>query len=524
MIEGVKLSQDQIVDRFGVSRRLAVRACALLAKGVGVSAAFLESARAGSPAETLLMLPELLQGAAGLTAEGLKVLAEGKFEESEAPVLVTNGDGERVIALAEEMEADQTELVRSEDTSPTLFSPIGTALRVIGEGEARKLFTPEEISRLKMIILTSADPSGKIEAIRRLALSPLNASDKGIVLIHALGDADASVRVEAAEALSALGLTPGIASAARSLGEGNLQQRVAAAERMGVLAEKVSEAEIGVILTMLAGAINNEDSPQVKKVLIRSFRGACGVVAHSKAYAAELVRLLVRQLEGAPEVLYRPVREILGEVGRRASEMMTELIIGELSVIKAAPLRRLLFGVLATFEVPEEFRAKLARLGVADFEGSETPEEDCKGIGAMLCGWGVTATEPLLAALPDADDAQKIYIVRLIDEIVCRRGGTDAVEQAGTALLDLLRVSDKHVRAPVIETTVISHPSLSHDLKRRIAAELLGSVTEFANPRMRDMIEAAGVRLGESALAAAKQALEEQDGHAKCESACRVIA
>jgi len=523
VIEAVNLTKEQIVDRFGLSPRLAARVCALRAKGLGVSPGFLESVRPGCPAERLLLRTDLLRNASRMTPERFGRLAGEIFGSDQPPVLAVNPDGSRVIALSDQVEHRQVEVVKAED-AVAVFSPVGTGLKVIGEEETRKLFTPEEVSRLKIVILTSADPAEKIEAIRRLALSPLNPTDKGMVLIHALADSDAAVRVEAADALSALGLTPGIASAARSLGEGNLKQRIRAAERMGALAEQVGESEISVILTMLAGAINSEESDEVKTTLIRSFKGACGVVARSRAYAAEMVRLLVRQLEGAPEVLYRPVREILGEVGRRAPGVMTELIIQELMVVKAPPLRWLLFGVLATFPVPQEHRAQLARMGVADLEASDTPEEDCKGIGGMLCDWGVEAVKPLLAALPESGDAQKIYIVRLIDEIVCHRGGDDAAQESAAALLDLLRVSNKHVRVPIIETRVITHPKLSDALKARMARELLDSITDFANPRMKDVIEADAVRLGKAALEAARGVLIEEDDHARRQSACRVMA
>jgi len=523
MVEGVRLSQDEIVDRFGVSRRVAVRVRALLARGMGVSGTVLEMERPGTPTEGLLLMPELLDGAEGLTSEAFTRIAGAGPTDGEELALVANDDGSRVIALAEEVDAGQAQVARRSDAAPMLLSSVATGLTVIGEEEARKLFTPEEVSRLKMIILTSADPAAKIEAVRRLALSTLNAADKGIVLIHALADADAAVRVEAAEALAALGLTPGIASAARSLGEGNLNQRIRAAERMGALAEKVSESEIGVVLTMLAGAINNEESTEVKTVLIRSFRGACGVVARSRGYVGEVLRLLVRQLEGAPELLYRPVREILGEIGRLAPGAMTDLIVEEMSNITARELRWLLYGVLAMFDVPEGRRTDLARLGVADLAGSDTPEEDCKGIGGMLCGWGPVAVQPLLEALPMAEDAQKMYMARLLDEIVCRRGGEDAAERAGEAMLDLLRVSSKHVRLPVLEMGLITHETLSDGLKTRIASELLANTGDFANPRVGDVIEAAAARLGEAALVAAERVLREEEDDARREVACRVL-
>ena len=523
-IAGLKLSKEQLVNRFGVSRRVAVRVAALLARGVAVSAAFLESVRADHEAETLLLCPELLGQAAALIPEGFSVLAARHCAGATAPVMAVNDDGSRVIALRDELKAEQPRaMVKTTDARPVLLSPISTALQVISEDEARTMFTPQEIGRLKMTILTSADPARKIEAIRRLALSPLDPNQKGTVLIHALGDHTHSVRVEAAEALTAFGLNPVIAQSARSLGEGNVKQRNYAAERMGVLAEQVTESEISVILALLAGAMSSEESNEVKARLIRSFKGACALVAMNRAYTAALLRLLIRELEGAAEALYRPVREILGEVGRHNPATMTDLVLIELSTIKARPLRRLLFGVLGMFDVPEDRRAELAGLAVDDLKGSAAPEEDCQGIGSMLRDWGPVGIRAILASLPKSEDAQKIYMVRLLDEMAHRSGG-QAADEIGTAFLNLLRVSSKHVRTPVIESRAITHPSLPEPLKLKIAEELTANLTQFANPRMTSVIEAAVVRLGASALPVLKALLVGDEHEARQKSICHVAA
>jgi len=526
MVHGVRLTKEQLVERFGVSRRVAVRACALLARGVELSAGFLESLPHRPEAEQFLLSNELLQRASGresLAPNQFSQLADGCFS-SMPPVLIMNDDGTRVIALASEAEAGMgTHLARSETPLPMLLSPIGTALSVISQEESEKLFTPEELARLKMTILTSADSAQKIEAIRRLVLSPLTSTQKGTVLIHALGDPDNRVRVEAADALTALGLNPVIAQSARSFGTGNARQRTHAAERLGMLAEQVSEAEISVILALLAGAIGTEESVPVKATLIESFKGACGIVAANRSYATALLRLLIRELEGAPEALYRPVRDILSEVGRDAPAMMAELILHELSTIKALPMRRLLFGVLAMFDVPEEYRAELAGLAVADLNGSAAPEEECQGVGNMLCDWGTVAVRPLLDSLPRSEDAQKIYIVRLLDEIAYRCKDAAAAERIAAAFLDLLRVSDKHIRMPIIESRVLIDARLPAALRERIAAELLAGVTQFANPRMRSVIETAVVRLGVPALSAVSDLLADEADEEKRKSACLVL-
>ena len=538
MIKGVRLSEGQLKERLGVSARVAVRVAALLARGVEVSEGFLRSLARKPEAEKFLLSQKLLRRTSlkpPITPDDLRQIACEHLAPDAAPVLVVHHDGSRVIALPGEADAGPTSvLTRGDSPVPALFSPVSTAMQLISPEESEKLFPPEETARLKMIILTSADLNAKVEAIRRLAISPLNPNQKGTVLIHALSDQQNTIRVEAAEALTALGLDPVIAQAARSFGNGNAKQRTHAAERLGVLAERVAEGEISVILALLAGAINSEESTAVKVTLIQSFKGTCGIVAANRSHVAALLRLLIRELEGAAEALYRPVREILGEVGRHAPATMTELVMQELSTIKARPLRRLLFGVLAMFDVPEENRPELAELAVADLKGSAAPEEECQGIGNMLCDWGMTAIQPLLASLPAAEDAQRMYITRLLDEIVYRRDAQPpgaasrpaegAAEQVASAFLNLLRVSSKHVCMPIMESRVITHPGLSPELKQKIAAELLAGLTHFANPRIKEVICSAVVRLGEPALPAVKALLVEETNDIKLMSVCQVAA
>ena len=112
MVEGVRLSQDEIVDRFGVSRRVAVRVCALLTRGIGVSGTVLELARPGEPVEKLLLMPYLLDNAEDLTPEGFTRIVGDEPGNGEELALVVNDDGSKVIALAEEIEAGEANLAR----------------------------------------------------------------------------------------------------------------------------------------------------------------------------------------------------------------------------------------------------------------------------------------------------------------------------------------------------------------------------------------------------------------------------
>ena len=517
---GIRLIQEELVDRFGISERLAVRVRALLKNGIEVSAAVLETAQRHTPLERLLLRPEILREAKHLTPEQFQQMLGSGFGGGNLPVLLLEDDGSRVILLDEELAVSTTE---RQEMLPSLLSPVDAVLRLIGKEESERLFGSEEIARLKITILTSANPAEKIEAMRRLVLSPLDNTSKGLVLVHALADDEQRVRVEAAEALTALGLNPGIAWAARLLGEGSPKQRIKAAERMAVLIENVSEAETGVVLTMLAGAIKKESEAEVVEALIRSFKGACGFVAGHKEYAAELVRLLIRELEGTEKLHYRAIRDILGEIGQESPEALTELLSVELSAVSSKPLKRLIFGVLALFPVPEEARGKLAQLAIDAMEGSGSPEEECQGIGSMLSGWGELAVEALMTRIFDADEACKIYMIHLLDEIVCRRGGEARADEAARVFLDLLRVSDKHTALPILESRLICYGMLSERAKSEIAAELLDNLTGFANPRIDSVIENALICLGVCTLPSLKRFITAVEEDARRAIACRVV-
>ena len=107
-MKGIRESdRDALERRFGLSKRLSARLVVLLARRVAVSEAVLESAAPGSEAETLLLCPEMLEGADGLDSEGLEKL-RGSLGLEVFPRLVVGDaeDGLRVIVLEEEALAE----------------------------------------------------------------------------------------------------------------------------------------------------------------------------------------------------------------------------------------------------------------------------------------------------------------------------------------------------------------------------------------------------------------------------------
>ena len=72
MLGETEKTRQVLIERYGISRRLAIRLMALLRRGIHCSPAVLELAAPGSPAERLLLDRELLSRAAGLDEKWLR--------------------------------------------------------------------------------------------------------------------------------------------------------------------------------------------------------------------------------------------------------------------------------------------------------------------------------------------------------------------------------------------------------------------------------------------------------------------
>ncbi len=183
-MQGVRLGRDELIRTFGISRRLAVRIGALSARGLTVTATLLEIAGPGSPLEKYLLLPELLDSAETLSASIAQRLAAQAGVEAEGLLTVVQTEEARVLALEEELLAEEGWQAQAEPEEPGALMRREVALSVGGildRKEAEQLFTSEEIARLKLEALAGRDDSARISALRKLLHAPLTTHlDRGI--------------------------------------------------------------------------------------------------------------------------------------------------------------------------------------------------------------------------------------------------------------------------------------------------------------------------------------------------------
>ena len=175
-MEGVRLDPEELIRVYGITRRLAVRIGALLARGLEVTATLIEIAGPGSAVEKLLLHPETLSGVGRLDTATAARLAAETGADSESELVVVESEGKRVLALAEEVLAEQAATARPQrgrreapaEALPAVVKSDATLApaRLLGKEEIGRLFGPEEIARIKLDALTGGDAETRISALR----------------------------------------------------------------------------------------------------------------------------------------------------------------------------------------------------------------------------------------------------------------------------------------------------------------------------------------------------------------------
>lgn len=409
-------------------------------------------------------------------------------------------------------------------TSSTVLTP-SAALKRVDSAELAELFPNDEVKRLKLAVLTSAEPRERITAIRQLALAPGAPEDKVGALLTALGDDEPSVRLEVIRALVPLGLNPDVAREAERLTSGTDKQKLASARRIWELAASSAQGEMGVLLTLIAGALKTNLPGAARRSLIEALAHAAPVLARDPEQLAGAVALLAEQVTEQPSELSQPVRSVLSVLAREETDGTVDALEQEAERAPNQDARRVLLGAFSNIHVPPERRERIAKLMVKELIIAREPETSCLGIANALCRWGAIAAKVLLEHLSQAVRQQKTFMLRILDDIATREDCQPRIRQAvARRFLELLKTDTAATRAVLLDCAVFTDQSLPNSLRRDIAAELIQHVHEFGSPRMVGAIENTIARLGEPAIGPLIQVLNEGVRDRERVSAARVLA
>ncbi len=253
-MEKVVASQKELLSRFPISRRLALRVVALMQSHLFLSPVVLESAVPKNSLEKFLLQKKILQ-----------LSQKGKWEElqdflktydEEDLVLYMDEEGERILVFEEEILAQETEkemdleAPSSESLLPLPFKGSQDSLQ-LSRWEQDQLFTPERLSHLKLELFTSSNPEVRRESLRKIAFSSLGKEEKNRIFLAALKDEEPFIRQEALAAMITIDLDADILPLLQKLVGDSAEEGLKSAVQLIQIHPAVNECTEVVILATL---------------------------------------------------------------------------------------------------------------------------------------------------------------------------------------------------------------------------------------------------------------------------------
>jgi len=492
---------EALVNRYGLSLRLAARIVALLAKRLDVSPTLLEMAGSDETLERLLLDRRLLGDPGALTEEQLRARAgEYGFADGELLRLVDGEDGWRTLAQEDDVLAEQAQADQG-------GSPAGTGLIRAAEAgmsrlETEDLFTPEEVARLKLAALTSQTSEERIEAMRKLVFAPLAATQKVGIFVNVLVDATAGdqVRREAIESLERIGFRSDLAEAIRGLFEAGDEEVLYAVGRLGALLKEAEEAEAGVTLAVILDVFSESGRTPVVLELLQLTARSASVLATSAQKTEQFLQSALRHLTLHFDELCVAAEEAIRACWEQIPDVIDGVLWREIERSQDARVRAFLVNVFSRLTSDVERFRKLSGIAVDEILNPRLPEAERSDLRYSLVRMGEGAVAAVLSRLRATKGPGTAELVRLLDTICTGAGVSEkAINEAVQMLLELLQVGEQTTRRRILEAAILSDERIAEPVREKVARELLAHLTEFRLPTTLELIDRNIERLGPSA-------------------------
>lgn len=500
-------SERDLKDNFGLSPIAVVWIGVLRGKGIFVTEPLLEMCRPGGPLENLLKDRSIL--AAVEKVGGLETLQAKHDPERQLPlVLLPEGTG-RVLALEDEVAADAG--WKNQETLPAAQS--ADLPMVPAEMEMKGLeglFSKEEVAKLKLAIATTVKPDEKIEAIRKMALAQVPASDKGILFLHALGDSHLEVRREAACALRHLGFAEALVESIHALNSDDDKQREYAVSSLSNLFPGAGELEKGaalqILLTTLRDKGYRKHHPQIAVTLARA-------IPHAPMNTALFERIMVAAVEALVseiEELYEPCTALFSEIIRLAPDPAANFLWNEVEKTDNRRLRALLLVFLEEARLDQVRKEEMARKMAGEFGFGDELDPIYLRLANALTRLGETACTSILERFSSSNRVtERMQLVKLLDILLSGGNlGPDLKEKVVQAYANAYPTAPKPFRMMMLESPLLEDPDVSEAVKADLARETLIDIHKEKLDHTYLGVKVALCRMKKSAIAPILKALQ----------------
>ncbi|MDP7035367.1 MAG: HEAT repeat domain-containing protein [Planctomycetota bacterium] len=501
-MRGFEGELETLGKRFGLSARLRTRIGALRSCGMDLTETVLELARPGTLVEKCLLNASLLEFASTINSETLAEILQGLEQDAEVRALrIIENDGRRVMVHLEEMMAAKDPDFEATFEEGSLIHRPSVEVANPLSSSGNPLLGEEQIDRARLVVLTGMDPKEQIEAIRQIALFPMDLREKGTLLLKALSSRSPGVRAEAASSLSSLGVSAEVSQALRRLAEGEVSRRLFVLRRLYQRFPELEETEQSIVFHVLVGLVESDDPLELRVEVLSGLSDVLSETRSHQALMDSLVRGIVEMLGTHLEESFRFARPVLLALAQREPNW-TRSRIWEETQAAVGPLRTYLLSVLAEFESTSAQKKELARVLVAELDREVELDTIFLRLERSLISLGELAVDPLLESFgncrrPDVLQDQ----VRLLDEI-CLSGPVSkkSKQKVLEAVFDRFPRVSIPIQTAILNVRIASDQSLSQRVRCRIAEQLVRDLHRYRDPNLLEDLRGALKRLGTASV------------------------
>jgi len=497
---------DILMAAYGIGLRLATRVVALLARRVDVTGTVLALAAEDRAVERLLLSPELIGEADRLDEEGLRGLAGrcGVGEAASLRLVVDPGEGWRTIALEDDVLAEQARAAEPETDPAAALSLVRTGSRQVSVREAQELFSPEEVARLKLAALTSQNRDERVESLRKLVFAPMEGAQKAGIFVNVLTDREAEPRLrrEAIRCLEQIGFRPDMADAVRGLFLEEPREALYAAQRVGALLREAEQGEAALLLAVVLEVFDQTRDTELIRELLGLIGNSAALLVSNPPKTEQFFESAVRHVARQFDELRFDVERAVAACAKEAPQLVADILWAELERSESARVRSLLLNMIESLAPDPGRTGELAERAVRELLNPSLPESEKGRLRYGLVRIGEPAIAVALDRLGSAGSIERSELIRLIDVLCTESRVSDrTVQDAVSALLDLLKVGDATTRRTVVETSVLSDARVGPETQEQLARELLALMSEVGLPSTLDAVQNTLERIGPPALA-----------------------
>lgn len=491
-----------IINSLSLSHRLRARAGALLARGIGITAALLETAEPRSELEAFLLAPALMKNAELLTEKTFTEILNAYSDDLKDLVVFQKEKGGRgCLMLTDEKIAGEILGPSSESVKHKLAQSSGEKRSAVDQTDREDAARLDDPDSLKMTILTSADTETKVETIRQMLFSEHDTIDKGNLFFAALSDEDSTVRAEALKAMNRIGLDADLADAMLALCSGSSPEIPASVKRLAGILTKVTRGEAVIGAKILVSRLKDNVSTDSIIAIVQTLAGMIEKIRDEKSAVLEIseqvLRVFIREPYRTAVITQTYFRKVLPF---KHPEIFA-FLFNEVFRIDDVRISSVIVSLLFPFEKDRNRKKKMLEHIMLNIEEVSGSEEGKRMVVSALAVIDSSTVYTLVSHyFGSYSDDVKISILYYLGSAL-RRGKIPArtFSKLTEIFIDILRTENSKLVIVLLESGMLSHPNISREKKKTVAWELIRLWEVFTIPYLQYALEDTLSNLGAEA-------------------------